>query len=98
MVIKDNCFIDFKGWLRWSYKIDQWFSNVTVHQNYQEVLLKHRFLSHFTKLGWGLICISNRFLGDTDSADLWRTFGIDKYADMFCKLSFCAIRGTKGTF
>ena len=58
--------------------LDQWFQN--LNQNHLDDLSKHRCLSLTPRvsdsvgLGWGQrICISNKFPGDIDAADLGTT-------------------------
>lgn len=56
--------------------LEQWFWNLSGHQNHLEVLLKHRLLgppprvSDSVSLGWGLICIFNGFPGNAYAAGL----------------------------
>ena len=57
-------------------QLHQWFSNVSIHLNHAESLLKYRLVGSNSRapdsvvgLAWGLrICISNEFSGNADAA------------------------------
>lgn len=62
------------------YSLGQWFSNFSVYQNQLKDFLKQNLLRPLPRiydsgsLEWDvIICISNKFLDNTDVADPWTT-------------------------